>query len=158
MNNSSFQVVALARKNFASLFQMTDADLAAQGMRRVIADKKPYYPCRISLVDAEIGEPVIFLSYEHLPVSSPQQSRGPIFVREQAVDVVLAPRELPEMLRHRLMAVRAFDAEHHMLGAEAIEGAQTASLIEQAFADPRVDYLHLHNAKVGCFFCRVNRV
>ena len=44
-----------------------------------------------------------------------------------------------------------------MLNAEAIEGPKTTSLIEQAFADPQVDYVHLHNAKVGCFFCRVDR-
>ena len=72
------------------------------------------------------------------------------------MDVTLPPGELPEMLRHRLMAVRAFDREHHMLSAEATDGSHTTQLIEQAFADPRVDYLHLHNAKVG-FFCRVNR-
>ena len=36
-------------------------------------------------------------------------------------------------------------------------GVVAARVIEQQFANPKVDYLHLHNAKPGCYAARVIR-
>lgn len=155
--NDSFRITALPREIFAPLFDRSSDELAAKGMRRLVADKKPYYPCRVSLVDAEPGESVLMLSHLHLPVDSPYRSSGPIFVREQASMATPAVGELPEMLRHRLLAVRAYDRDSKMVAAEVIDGPEVKSQIERFLADSAVDYLHLHNARIGCFFCRVDR-
>ena len=40
-----------------------------------MADRKPGFPCRVSLVDAEIGESVLLVNYEHLPAASPYRMR-----------------------------------------------------------------------------------
>ena len=53
---TAFRLTALPREIFASLFSLTDADLAARGVRRLIADAQPGYPCRVSLADAAPGE------------------------------------------------------------------------------------------------------
>jgi hypothetical protein len=53
--------------------------------------------------------------------------------------------------------VRAFDAAHMLVDADVVEGTALAPSIERFFADARVDYLHLHNAKPGCFAARVDR-
>ena len=155
--NTSFRIVPVTRKTFAPFFALTDAELADKGMRRLTADKKPYYPCRVSLVDAEPGESVLMLSFTHYSANTPYRSRGPIFVRENATEATPGVGELPEMLRSRLMSVRAYDDSDKMVSAEVAEGTALEAQIEQSFADPLARYLHLHNAKVGCFFCRINR-
>ena len=69
----------------------------------------------------------------------------------EAVDVV------PEVLASRLLAVRAFDAQHMMIDAEVCEGAQAAGMFERFLANPQTSYLQVHNARRGCYAARVER-
>jgi len=64
---------------------------------------------------------------------------------------------VPEPLAIRLLSVRAFDAAGMMTDADVVEGRELEPLIARFFADPAVDYLHVHNAKRGCFAARVDR-
>ncbi|WP_330831646.1 DUF1203 domain-containing protein [Xanthomonas translucens] len=56
------------------------------------------------------------------------------------------------------MSLRGYAADDMLLAADVHPGETVAAAIAQAFADPRVRYLHLHNARQGCFACRVERV
>ena len=105
-----------------------------------------------------MGERVILLPFVHQPTTSPYQASGPIFVRESANEAVFAPGEIPEMVRTRLLSVRAYDSEGMMLDAAVTVGSELEPHIEKFFANPRVSYLHLHNAGAGCYSCRVERV
>ncbi len=159
MNHTQpFRVVALPVEPFVSLFDLDDADLAEHGARRLIADAKPGFPCRVSLEDAEVGERVILLPYEHHAVASPYRAAGPIFVREQAKHRTPGVNEVPESLRRRLLSVRAFDPDGMMIAADVTEGAELEGPIARFFADPRTAYLHVHNARPGCYACRIERV
>jgi len=44
-----------------------------------------------------------------------------------------------------------------MTDATVCDGTDAASAIQTMFSDHRVGYIHLHNAKRGCFSCLVNR-
>jgi hypothetical protein len=44
-----------------------------------------------------------------------------------------------------------------MIDADIVEGEALESLIERFFADRNAAYLHVHNAKRGCFAARVER-
>ncbi len=136
---------------------LSDDELKNRRVVRSIADKKPGFPCRISLQDAEIGESVLLLNFEHLPVSSPYRSIGPVFVRESAIETYSSTNEIPEPFRGRLLSVRAYDDKDMMALAEVVEGAEIDQLIQQFFADSRVAYLHVHYARPGCFACRIDR-
>jgi hypothetical protein len=103
----SFQVIGLPFERFRSLFHLSDTALAERNVRRVIATSKPGYPCRVSLADAEIGEELLLLSFEHQPAVSPYRSSGPIFVRKAAVETNVEPGVVPDNVRIRLMSVRA---------------------------------------------------
>lgn len=152
----SFRITGLDPASFRDLHRLSDSDLAAQNIHRVRVDEKPGAPCRISLTDAEVGEQVLLLSYEHLPTHSPYHQQGPIFVRETDArfdDVGV----IPPALAMRLLSVRGFDAEGMMLAADVVEGAQAASVIERFFADPDVTFIHAHNAKRGCFAAAITR-
>jgi hypothetical protein len=153
----SFLISGLPLEQFHHLFELGDAELASLGMRRCIADTKPSFPCRVSLEDAEIGEPVLLLTYEHHAVDSPYRGSGPVYVRQQAKQAQLKVNELPEVVKHRLISVRAYDHQSMMVASEVVDGKNLEQQIRTFFADERVAYLHLHNAKPGCFSCRVDR-
>ncbi len=55
------------------------------------------------------------------------------------------------------MSVRAYDAAHMIVAATVCEGSVVATEIESYFSQVDVAYIHLHNAKRGCFSALVNR-
>jgi len=123
----------------------------------MIVDAKPGYPCRVSLADAEIGETIILVNFEHQSGESPYQATHAIFVRENAEQAFPDVGTVPESLEIRLISIRAFDDKHYMVDADVVEGSRLSASIPAMLQDPRVAYLHLHNAKPGCFAARVTR-
>ena len=154
----SFQLVGICPEPFQSLFELPDVELAKLHAKRVLATEKPGFPCRASLVDAEVGEELLLLPYTHQPAASPYRASGPIFVRKWAEQRVLKVNEVPEYVSLRLISVRAYDSDHMIIGADVCEGRNVSPAIGQLFNDARVQYIHLHNAKRGCFSCLVKRV
>ena len=153
----NFRLLGIDHEQFEPLFQLTDRQLKERGMVRRIANESPGFPCRISLVDADVGDEMLLLPYRHQPAASPYRASGPIFIRRGARQATLAADEVPSCVARRLMSVRAYDAEHMMVAAEVCEGSLVAPEIRRLFANDSVAYLHLHNAKQGCFSCLVNR-
>jgi hypothetical protein len=152
-----FRIRGLPAEQFAPLFELSDEELTEKGAVRRIADARdPGYPCRVSLADSKPGDELILVNYEHHPVDSPYRMRFAIFVRKgdatfDAVDAV------PEQLRKRTLAVRAFDAGAMMVGHELIDGAKIESAIARLFANPQAAYLHVHFAAPGCYAARIDR-
>ena len=142
---------------FRPLYGLSDAELAARHAVRLSVGKKPGAPCRVTLADAEPGETVLLVNHEHLPVASPYRSAHAIFVREGAEVPARFENAVPEPLAIRLLSVRAFDGAGMMTDAEVVEGRDLEPLIARFFADPAVAYLHVHNARPGCFAARVDR-
>lgn len=153
----SFRISALPREPFEALFKLDDLELAKLGIRRQAAREKPGYPCRVSLQDAEVGESLLLLPYEHHAVDSPYRASGPIYVREGAVQAEPGPGEVPAFFRHRLLSARAYSARGMMRDASVFEGTALEASLEALFADPKVACVHLHNAGPGCFMARVER-
>ena len=154
---SDFQFVALSIENFTHLFSMTDEELESRGARRMQVDEHPGFPCRVSLMDAPVGERVILTHFQHHHANSPYQSAGPIFVREVAETASPQVNEIPLMFHHRLLSVRAYDKAAMMKAAKVVEGKALEETIRNFFANEAVSYLHIHNAAPGCFNCMVQR-
>ncbi len=142
---------------FRPLFGMEDAALRLHGIVRTIADAKPGFPCRVTLQDASPGESLLLLPYEHHPVDGPYRSGGPIFVREAAQSTMVVRNTIPEQQRTRLLSVRAYDEAGSMRDADVVEGIKLDDTITRFFSDARVSCLHVHNARRGCYACRVDR-
>jgi len=153
----AFRISALPFEAFASFFSMTDEELAAHGAMRRAVDAKPGFPCRVSLADAEVGETVLLVNYEHQPAATPYRASHAIFVREGAKQANPLLDEVPEVLRGRLLSARAFDAAGMMVEAEVVDGSEVVPVIQHLLGDAKVAYLHLHNAKPGCYAARVDR-
>jgi len=92
----SFMITGLAVDQFKPLFGLSDGELESRGVIRKVADTKPGYPCRITLEDAEPGETVLLLNYEH------QQIR-PIGLLMRSTSM-----RTPVKLVKRLMSCRAY--------------------------------------------------
>ncbi len=154
---SSFRLVGLAADDFEPLFALDERTLAERGVRRVVADQAFGFPCRVSLEDAAVGDELLLLPFEHLRTRSPYRASGPVFVRAGARRAVLEPGLLPPYVTRRWMSVRAYDADDMMTAADVCDGAEVHGVIERLLADDAVAFLHLHNAKRGCYSCRVER-
>ena len=153
----SFRITGLPAADFAPLFDLSDPELAARGaVRRTAEQRTPGTPCRISLTDAQAGEELLLVNYEHHPVSSPYRMRFAVFVRkgEERYDEI---DRVPEQLRLRTLAVRSFDNEAMMVDRELVDGRELEGAIARLFADPRAAYLHVHFAAPGCYAARVDR-
>ena len=152
-----FRITGLPAAPFRHYFALTDTELAASNAVRRVVDAKPGAPCRVGLVDAEPGEEVLLVNFEHLPVNSPYRSRHAIYVRRFATETFDRVNEVPPALRARLLAVRAFDARHMMIGCDVAEGSVVEPLIGRLLANPEAEYLHVHFARAGCYAARVTR-
>ena len=95
----TFRIHALPVEPFEGNFQLDDDTLRARRIRRVIADDKPHYPCRVSLQDAVEGERLLLVPYLHHGVDTPYRASGPIYVREAAVQARPTVGEVPALLR-----------------------------------------------------------
>jgi Protein of unknown function (DUF1203) len=154
---TDFQFVALPIEKFTGLFSMSDAELRTLDARRMTVDEHPGFPCRVSLIDAPVGERVILTNFQHHDANSPYQSTGPIFVREMAQTAKPEVNEVPRMFQSRLLSVRAFDEAAMMKDARVVEGKALEKTIRDFFANEAISYLHIHNAAPGCFNCSVHR-
>jgi hypothetical protein len=67
-------------------------------------------------------------------------------------------REIPEVLQTRLLSLRGFDNAATMQAADVVHGREILPVIEQMLGDSRIEYIHVHNAKPGCFAARIDRV
>ena len=152
----SFRVTGLDPDLFVDLHHLSDGELAARGARRMGVEQKPNAPCRISLDDAEIGETVLLLNYDHQPADTPYRQQGPIFIRQtrarfDGFDVI------PPALARRPLSLRGFDRCHMMIEADLVDGGDGGPLIERFFANGNVAYIHAHYARRGCFAARIDR-
>lgn len=154
----SYVISGLPLDAFAPLFGLSEADLAARGVLRVTADAPIGFPCRVQLEDAQPGETLLLLNYEHLAVDTPYRSRHAIFVNEAARRTRRFAGEIPPVLSARpWISLRAFDAAGMMLDAAIAPGADLEPTILKLLARPDTAYLHAHNAGRGCYAARIDR-
>jgi hypothetical protein len=153
-----YVVSGLESWSFAQLTGLGDDALHGASARRVIADAKPGYPCRVSLEDAEIGEALILQPFAHHVADSPYSASGPIFVRERAVERARIIDKLPEQLRIRLLSIRAYDAHGDLVDATVVEGTAADPVVRQFLERAEVEFLHVHFARHGCYAARIDRV
>lgn len=152
-----YRVTGLSPEPFQHLFGLSDDELAPQGVKRYLVDTKPGYPDRIEMRDAEPGETVLLLNHVCQPADTPYRASHAIFVREGAVQTFDIINQIPDVMRIRLLSLRAYSKEGMMLDADVVEGSHAETVILRFFADPDVSYIHAHNAKRGCYSGRIDR-
>ena len=132
----TYMIKGLPRDRFAALLGRSDAELAAHGARRVVADSAFGFPCRVSLKDA---------------------ASHAILVREQAEDIVPLVDEIPPVFARRTLSLRGFAANGDLIASRVARPEQHDRFIRELLADPQVDHIDAHNAGHGCFSARIER-
>ncbi|MDQ3139610.1 MAG: DUF1203 domain-containing protein [Pseudomonadota bacterium] len=153
----TFRITGLSPEPFRHLFGLSEAELAKHGAIRMVADASPCYPDRIEVRDAEIGESLLLINYEHQGADTPYRASHAIFVREGAESASETVGELPEAMRSRMLSLRPFDARGMMVDAALVDGKDAAGVIDAFFADRQVAYIHAHYATRGCYAARIDR-
>lgn len=153
----SFTITGLSPQDFSHLFGLPDEALRARNIVRRTADNKPGFPCRITLEDADPGETLLLLNHQSHAAETPYASRYAIYVRESAAAASTYTDELPPIFLNRPIALRLFNADGMLVGADMGVNGDVKAKIEQALARPDVDYIHAHNAMHGCFAAEVRR-
>ena len=153
----TFRISGLDPAPFRHLFGLSDDELAAKGARRYVADAKPGFPDRVEVRDLEPGEAALLVNFTHQPADTPYKSSHAIFVREWAEKAYEQVGTIPDVLRVRPLSIRAFDADHMMVDADAVEGSAAEHVITKFFDNPDVAYIHVHTAKRGCYLAVVER-
>ncbi len=151
-----FTVTGLSPDPFVPLYGLADAALAERSARRVVVDG-PGFPERIEMRDAAPGETLLLVNFEHQRANTPYRSSHAVYVREGATETWRGDH-LPEVMRRRLQSLRGFTGDGTMVDADVAEGKAAEPVIERLFADPRIDYIHAHYARPGCYAARIDRV
>jgi hypothetical protein len=133
-----FRIVGLPPAPFEPLFALSDDELAARGARRVRAAASPGYPCRVGLADADAGDELLLLPFEHQPANSPYRASGPIYVKVGARERTMAVDEIPQSVLRRQISLRAYDGDDMIVDAEVCDGESVRAEIERLLANPLV--------------------
>ena len=153
----TFQISGLSPAPFEHLFGLSDEELQRHNAKRYVAETKPGFPCRITLEDAEPGEPLLLVPHAHQTSATAYASKGPIFVREGKHPAAKFANEIPDQLKVRLISLRAYDKSGMMLDADVVDGKELQPLIERFFAKPEISHLHAHFARRGCYAALIER-
>lgn len=153
----TYQITGLDPSPFAHLVGLSDEQLAAHGAVRMTANKRPSFPCRVTLDDAEIGETLLLVNHCSHEGDNPYRATHAIFVSESVTKPASYADEIPPALERRILSLRAFDTDGMMTDAALAQPGEADEVIRRLLADPQVDHIDAHNAIRGCFAARVER-
>lgn len=155
----NFRVFGLDPAPFVPLYGLSDDELSRHGAKRYVVDQSPGFPDRIEMRDGAVGETMLLVNYVHQPAMTPYHASHAIFVREGAVQQYVADtNEVPDVLRRRVLSLRGFDRDGMLLDADVSDGRQIEDTIVRLFENRSIEYIHVHNAKQGCYAGRIDRV
>jgi hypothetical protein len=152
----AYRIEGLAPEAFASLFSMTDGELAARNAVRVTADKPAGYPCRVSLEDAAPGEELVLLNHVSNDVPTPFRTTYAIYVRKGA-EAASYTDETPDYLDRRTLSLRGFDEAGMLKDAALAMPGEADAQVRALFGRPDIATIHAHSAAFGCFLARIER-
>ena len=153
----TYRIEGLARDAYAGLLGLSDAELARRGARRVVADARPGFPCRVALEDAEPGERLILFNHVSNDVATPFRTAHAVYVREEAGAPACFVDETPPVFEGRVLSLRGFDGEGMLREALLARPGEADAKIRDLFGRPEIAEIHAHNAAPGCFAARIVR-
>lgn len=151
----TYRITGLNPAPYKPLFGLSDDDLAKRGIVSMIVTQSPGFPCRISLLDRDIGEKVLLLNHVSHDAANPYRSAHAIFVADSEQGKFVD--EIPPVFQRRILSLRGFDREGMMADAALAQPGEAEAAIRRLFGNPAIDVIHAHNAMRGCFAATIER-
>lgn len=155
MHCMTYRITGLDPQPYRPLFELSDEELEKRGMRRLKVTQKPSFPCRVSLIDREIGEQMILLNHVSHEVANPYRASHAIFVAD--ADQADFIDEVPPVFIPRVLSLRGFDKDGMMADAVITQPGEADAGIRKLFDNPGIVAIHAHNAARGCFSAKIER-
>ena len=153
----TYRIRGLDPATFRPLFGLPDEELAERGIVRMTVTEKPSFPCRVTLVDREVGEQVLLLNHISHDVAGPYRASHAIFVAEGTNEAAEFIDEVPPVFATRILSLRGFDDRGMMAEAVLTQPGEADEGIRRLFDNPAVTTIHAHNATRGCFAAKIER-
>ena len=155
MSSMTYRISGLDPAPYKPLFGLSDDDLAKRGIIRMTVTQKPSFPCRISLVDRDIGETVLLLNHVSHDVANPYRAAHAIFVADAEQGEFVD--EIPPVFQSRVLSLRGFDKDGMMADAALAQPGDAVAAIRRLFENSAIETIHAHNAARGCFSAKIER-
>jgi Protein of unknown function (DUF1203) len=155
MRTPSFRIIPLSTDVADAARRAAKAGRPDHAM--VIADSPHGFPCRHCLRWAEPGERLVLFPFAAIAPGRPYSESGPIFVHEDRCERYPATHEYPAEFRQG-RAVRAYNADHNMIGAQLVSGEDPEAVIERFLGKPETAFVHVRSASHGCYTMQIERL
>jgi hypothetical protein len=153
----TYRIEGLPSDAYATLLGLTDTELAERGARRVIADARPGFPCRVALEDAAPGERLILFNHVSNDAATPFRFAHAIYVRETPGAPAAYVDETPPAFDGRVLSLRGFSSDGMLEAALLAMPGEADAKIRALFERPEIAEIHAHNAAAGCFAAKIVR-
>jgi hypothetical protein len=153
----TYRIEGLNPAPYKPLFGLSDEELATRGIVRMNVTKKPGFPCRVSLTDADVGASVLLLNQVSHEVANPYRASHAIFVGEGSEKAAEFIDEIPPVFEKRVLSLRGFDKHGMMADAILAQSGEADAGIRKLFSNPEIETIHAHNAVRGCFSAKIER-
>ena len=151
----SYVVRGLEPAPYRPLFALSDDELGERGILRMAVTENPSFPCRVSLVDREIGETVLLLNHVSHDAATPYRASHAIFVADAEQGEFVD--QVPPVFATRVLSLRGFDRDGMMVDAVLAQPGEADAAIKKLFENPEIGTIHAHNAVRGCFSAKIER-
>src|SRR5438128_12310070 len=129
----TYRITDLHPSPYRPLYALPDNDLEERGIVRMPVDKNPSHPCRVTLVDREIGESVLLLNHVSHDVANPYRASHAIFITEGAGEAAEYVDEVPPVFGPRVLSLRGFDGDGMMVDAALSQPGEADAGIRKLF-------------------------
>jgi hypothetical protein len=154
----SIHFVALPNEAVRAL-QAGAPDANGQVPERHISDGDGM-PCRHCLQNIAAGEPYLILAYRPFPGPQPYAELGPIFLHAERCPRFEESGDTPPILKlSERYLIRGYGRDDRIVygSGRVVPREALSALSEEAFADPRIAYIHVRSATNNCYQCRIDR-
>ena len=148
---SAYRFSALA----PSLIDQTRDREVAAGRAVAPQDDGGPFPVRCCLRDVDAAADVLLLSVQPPTAPSPYAAASPVYVHRERCRGFAADGSVPEVLRERVLSLRAYTADHMIAGTTVAHGHDLEPALAGLFRDGTAEYVFAHFAGPGCYVCTI---
>jgi hypothetical protein len=115
-------------------------------------------PCRhcLRLINSGVDQRILF-TYDRFADVESLPLPGPVFIHAEPCERYSENAGFPDELRTSPRTLEGYARGRHLLAREYVTDGKMERVIEQLFALPQTDYIHVNSTTAGCYTFRIER-